>query len=239
MAESLPSTQSHLEIVDIKDDLLLMRNGNISLILETSSLNFELLAEEEQDARIVAFAALLNSLTFPVQIVVRTERADVNEYIDKLIASRDQHQSKALRKQMEIYIKFIRNLTVKTEVLNKRFFMVLTTNFSIATANTSLLGSIFGSKQETVSPAINLPKAKDYLFPKRDFMIKQFQRIGLKAVQLNNDQLTQLFYDIYDPDKVGVKRVELAKGEYTAELVESQADRGALIDSVVGPAPQS
>lgn len=216
-ANSAPTTQSHLDIKDVVEDMVVLRNGNLALVLETSSLNFELLAEEEQDARIISFATLLNALDFPLQIVVRTERADLNDYLERLVVQRDQHVSPALKRQLEIYIKFIKNLTTKVDILNKRFFVVITTNFSVASQNNSLLGPLLGSKPKTVTP--NIQRAQDYLHPKRNFLVKQFQKIGIKAVQLNNDQLIQLYYDIYDPDKVGVGDVDLTESGYTAGLV--------------------
>lgn len=218
MANKSPSTQDHLDIEDFRDDLIVLKNGNIALVLETNSLNFELLAEDEQDAKILSFANLLNSLTFPIQIVIRTERADVNDYIDSLIAQRDKHISVGLRRQMEIYLKFVQNLTVKTEILNKRFFIVVTTSFVTAAETSSLVGSLL-SKPKKLNAYGNLEKGKNYLYPKRDFLLKQFKSMGLKIIQLNNDQLTQLFYDIYDPDKVGIKRVNLEEESYTAGMV--------------------
>lgn len=232
MAENLPSTQSHLEIQDIRDDLVLLKNGNIAMVLETNSLNFELLAEDEQDARILSFSSLLNSLNFPIEIVIRTERADVNDYLERLVKQREMNTSKALRKQMEIYIKFVQNLTVKTEVLNKRFFIVVTTYFTPMTANSSLIGNLVGGNKPKIDVYKNLQKGKDYLFPKREFLIKQFQKMGLKAVQLNSDELIQLFYDIYDPDKVGVKRVALDESDYTAGFVEPLTAN--LVDEIMG-----
>lgn len=76
-----PSTQEHLNIEDIVDNLLVLKNGVVSLVLETSALNFDLLSEEEQDARILAFAYLLNGVDYPIQISVRTVRTDVSDYV--------------------------------------------------------------------------------------------------------------------------------------------------------------
>lgn len=238
MAKKLPSTQEHLDIDDIKDDLIVLKNGDVSLILETTSLNFELLAEEEQDARILSFAGLLNAVKFPMQIVIRTERTDVNDYIDKLAQYREKQTSPALRKQMEIYAKFIRNLTVKTEVLNKRFFIVIPKRFVAVSKSFSLSDAVFG-KKASYDKYKNIEKAKEDLYPKRELIIKQFRKVGIKAWQLKNDDLVQLYYDIYDPDKVGVRRVDVKSG-YTSGMVgaltnETQAGSPAnLIDEVVG-----
>ena len=102
-----PSTQEHLNIEDIVDDMVVLKNGVAAIILETSALNFDLLSEEEQDARIVAFANLLNGFDYPIQISVRTVRTDVSEYIKKLEEYKNRQISKALMRQMEIYIQLL------------------------------------------------------------------------------------------------------------------------------------
>jgi hypothetical protein len=84
MTSNIGTTQDHLDIKDIRNDLVILRNGNVALVLETTALNFDLLSEDEQDARILAFAGLMNSVTFPIQIMIHTERTDVTNYIEKL-----------------------------------------------------------------------------------------------------------------------------------------------------------
>jgi hypothetical protein len=98
------STQDHLEVEDIIDDLVLLKTGIVSLVLETNAINFELLSEKEQDSRILAFAGLLNSLDFQMQIVIRTERTDVSSYIDRLVAYKQKQISKALHRQKDFLL---------------------------------------------------------------------------------------------------------------------------------------
>jgi len=216
--QNLPTTQSHLDIEDIREDLVILKNGNIAMVIETTSLNFELLSEDEQDARILSFASLLNALNFTLQIVIRTERRDVNDYLDKLVSHMNAQTSPALRRQMEIYINFVQNLTTKAEVLKKRFFLVVSTNYPTLSSSPSII-DIFLPKPRTVDASKNILRAQDYLNPKREFLVKQFKKMGITAQQLNTNQLIQLFYDIYDPDKVGVRRVNVAD-DYTKEVVE-------------------
>jgi len=231
MASNLPSTQSHLDIEDIREDLVLLKNGNLSMVLESSSLNFELLAPEEQDVRILAFSSLLNALDFKVQIVIRTERTDMNDYLEKLVSQRDKSTSVALRKQMEIYMRFIQNLTVKTDILNKRFLIVVSTTFILPKSTPSVTDLIMGKGQQ-VDVYKNLERAHEFLNPKKDFMIKQFANMGLKLRPLQTEELIQLYYDIYDPDKVDVKRVEIEDGEFTSSMVAPL--RGSVVDDVIG-----
>lgn len=219
MAKNLPSTQSHLDIEDIIEDLVFLKNGNYAMILETDSLNFELLSEDEQDAKVLAFSNLLNALNFSIQIVIRTEKADLNDYLKQLVTIRSTQQSLALRKQMEIYIRFINNLLEKTEILNKRFLIVITTNFVSVQTKSLFGGLVGGGKTSAPDSRAKLSQAQEYLNPKRNFLIKQLQKLGLKAVQLDQDQLIQLYYDIYDPDKVGTSKINISAEDYTTGVV--------------------
>ncbi|MBD3363203.1 hypothetical protein GF362_05770 [Candidatus Dojkabacteria bacterium] len=213
------STQQHLAIEDIRNDLVILRNGNVALVMECTALNFDLLSESEQDGRITAFAGLMNSLTFPIQIVIHTQRTDVTKYIEKLRSIQSRHTSVALKRQIEIYIKFIKNLTINNEVLDKRFFIVIPALLG-AVQRPSFIQSIFG-KQKEVSIDIDkiLTKAQLELYPKRDHMLRQIKKMGLAIKQLNTDDLIRLYYSMYDPDKVGYNRLSITKQDFTASMV--------------------
>lgn len=213
------TTQSHLDIEDIKNDLVILKNGNVSLIMETTALNFDLLSEEEQEARIHAFAALMNSLAFPIQIVLHTERTDVTKYIEKLRIVQAKQISNALKKQIEIYIKFVKNLTINNQVLDKRFFVVIPAMLG-AIQRPSLMKSLLGKTSEVVIDIDKiLNKAQLELYPKRDHVMRQFRKMGLGIRQLNTDDLIRLYYSLYDPDKIGWNRINISKSDYTASMV--------------------
>lgn len=218
------STQQHLEIEDIRDDLVILKDGNVSLVLETTALNFELLSENEQDSKILSFAGLLNSLGFKMQIVVRTERTDLSAYIDKLRVYRERQISPALRKQIDIYIKFINNLTFNTEVLDKRFFVVIPEVVS-EVQRTSMVKQLFGKPIKITNIKSILDKVKPKLYPKRDHLIKQFKRMGIVAKQLTTDELVRVYYSMYDPDKAGVAKLELSPSEFTSSIVEPYTNK--------------
>src|SRR5690606_25690946 len=119
------STQDHLDIADIKDDLVVLKNGKVSLVIETTSLNFDLLDSKEQDAKIFSFAAFLNSIKFPIQIVIRTQRTDVAKYLKLLESYKRKVTSEAVTKQVQMYQEFINNLTESTQILDKHFYTVI------------------------------------------------------------------------------------------------------------------
>lgn len=217
------STQDHLEIEDIRDDLVLLKDGRVSLVIETGAVNFDLLSEEEQDSRIKNFGGLLNSLNFQMQIVVLTERSDLTAYVDRLLAFKAKQTSKPLIKQVEIYIQFIKNLTYNREVLDKRFFVVVP-EISAEIQRTSFVKQIFGKRVQITNRKAIFEKAKINLYPKRDHLFKQFKKMGIECWQLNNDQLVRLYYSMYDPDKIGSEKLELATTKYTSFKPDETAE---------------
>lgn len=217
----IPSTQQHLAIEDIRDDLVILKNGMISLVLEVNALNFDLLSEKEQDIKIMNFAALLNSLEFPFQIVIRTERTDITNYIDRLSVYREKQISEALKKQIDIYIQFINNLTANKDVLDKTFYVVIPETGSVV-QKTSGIKQLFGKKERIINITSILDEVKPRLIPKRDHFIKQFKNIGLTAFQLDNERLIRLYYSMYDPDKMGVSKLQLATTQFTSSKIENK-----------------
>lgn len=209
------STQEHLEIEDIRDDLVLLKDGRVSLVIETGAVNFDLLSEDEQDSRIKMFAGMLNSLNFQMQVVILTERSDLTSYVEKLTGFKEQQTSKPLVRQIEIYLQFIKNLTYNREVLDKRFFIVIP-EVSAEVQRTSIVKQIFGKRIQITNRKAIFEKAKINLYPKRDHVFKQFKKMGIETWQLNNDQLVRLYYSMYDPDKIGSKNLELVTTKYTS-----------------------
>lgn len=217
----IPSTQQHLAIEDIRDDLVILKNGMISLVLEVNALNFDLLSEKEQDVKIMNFAGLLNSLEFPFQIVIRTERTDITNYIDRLRVYREKQISDALKNQIDIYIQFINNLTVNKDILDKTFYVVIPETGS-SVQKTSALKQFFGKKERIINVNNIMDEVKPRLLPKRDQFIKQFKNIGLTAFQLDNERLIRLYYSMYDPDKTGISKLELATTQFTSSKVNTK-----------------
>ncbi|MCA9374882.1 hypothetical protein KC622_00970 [Candidatus Dojkabacteria bacterium] len=198
------STQDHLEILDISDDLVISKRGTVSIVLQTNAVNFDLLSEYEQDNKIYAFAGLLNSLNFHVQILVKTQRIDISNYLKYLKAQKERKMSEGLMKQLEIYTQFIQNLIVTNEVLDKKFYIIIPYN----SVNTSISSKIGKPKDdEEVGPLSVANKAKlieqgkIYLYPKRDHLLKQLGRMTLIGHQLTSEELMELFYNIYNPEE--------------------------------------
>lgn len=214
------STQEHLDIEDIKDDLVLLKNGKVSLVLETTSLNFDLLDSKEKDAKIYSFAAFLNSIRFPVQIVIRTQRTDIARYLALLDTYKRKAISEPIANQVSIYQDFINNLTEATQILDKRFFAIIPST-KVPVVSTNWMKQLFGKKQNIVNVTEIINKAKEELYPKRDAMIKQFGNMGVAARQLTNDELIKLYYSVYEPDKTGLDVLNLREQDIESGLVRT------------------
>lgn len=218
------STQEFLEIEDIKDDLVILRNGSCCMILQVSAINFGLLSEEEQDAIIAAYASLLNSLSFSLQIVIVSRRKDVTSYLASLRRAEEKAGEEKIREQIRKYRDFIEQTVRKSNVLDKNFYLVLpfsTLELGPQGATKGLLKKSFLLHKNYI-----LERAKTALIPKREFLIHQLHRLGLKAFQLDTEGLIQLFYDLYNPEVVG-ERITSA-GDYQKPLVETDWGSGGL-----------
>ena len=160
------STQEHLDIFTIKNHLVYLKDGSVALVLQTTAINFYLLSEEEQDATIYTYAALLNSLSFPIQILIQ----------------------------------FVKSLVKENRVLEKKFYIIIPFSFVEIGVTTKTFNPFSKNPQK---PSFDLDyiteKASLTLYPRRDHLIRQFARIGLKVAQLTTPQLINLFSNIYNP----------------------------------------
>lgn len=192
------STQVFTEIEDVRHDLVLFVDGSTAMILATTAVNFGLLSEREQEAMIYAYAGLLNSLSFPVQILIRSQHKDVTSYLGLLEEQEKKQKNPKLAASIKGYRLFVAETVKEKEVLDKKFYVVIP--FSSLELGTSTR-VLFGSKKR------GLPYPKDHIYdkaltvlsPKRDQVVRLLHRIGLKATQLTSGQIVQLLFSIYNP----------------------------------------
>lgn len=197
------TTQDFLPIADIVDGVVIYRNGGAALVMESTSLNFGLLSEREQQAVIASYAGLLNSFKFPVQIVVRSQRKDISIYMQFLEEAEKKVSKPKLVVIMQDYKKFILDAIKKKNVLSKRFFVVIPfTQYELGV--TKSLTSTFNPNRNALLPypkSYVVRKAKISLFPKRDHLIRQARRLGISLKPLTNEELVYLFYSTYNPER--------------------------------------
>lgn len=214
------STQDHLDIEDIRDDIVLLKNGSATAVLQTTAVNFDLLSETEQDSLIFAYAGLLNSLTFPLQVFIRTKRMDVSNYLFRIQEAKARSHNENLSAQIEKYETFITDLVSNNQVLDKRFYVAIPYIGLDLSQVTSNIATLFKKRSKSLDKWALLEKAKVNLGPKVEHMIKQFSSIGVKPVRLNTEELIELFYDLYNPEIAREEKAALGPQEYTTPIVE-------------------
>lgn len=181
----MDSTQQDLPIADIKNDIVFLKSGDYALILQTSAVNFGLLSENEQISIIASFAGMLNSLSFPIQILIRSKRLDITTYLKKLDDSYYHQPNPLLAQLIAKYRSFIEKTIRENEVLDKQFYIVVPLwSYEIGVIS--------------INSPEQLKKVLNTLIPRRDHLIRQLSGIGLQAKQLKSEELVKLFYDIYN-----------------------------------------
>jgi len=201
--------------------MVILQDGSVSLILKTSAINFDLFSEEEQDATIYAYAALLNSLSFPIEIMIRSQKKDVTAYLELLKQQEAHAYTPTRKKQIKEYRQFIEQLVQERNVLDKKFYVVLTaSSLEMGITTPSALPGM-PTKPVVFDKYAVLEKAITILQPRRDHLIHQFARIGLFATQLFTQDLIQLFYTIYNPEASEGQKVTDTT-HYTSPMVQAE-----------------
>lgn len=187
------TTQDFIEIEDVVDDIVILRGNAAATIIEVGAVNFYLLSSEEQNSMIYAYSNLLNSLSFPVQIVILSKKMDISSYLEYLKIKTQQQKNPALVKHLESYQDFVKAIIKKNSVLEKRFFFVIP-------FNPMEMGA---SGMQRLSREYVVSRAKTSLYPKRDHLLRLSAKIGLRASVAQKQEIVELFYNLYNPSAVG------------------------------------
>lgn len=214
----LPSTQEHLDIVDIIDRYVILKTGACAIV-QPAPVNFDLLSEREQDSIINTFAGFLNSLTFPIQVVVHTRRTDLTEYINRVEGLSRQQTNEFLKTQIDNYRDYIDRLASRKDILDKKFYVVVP-HYDTTLAQASRQAGKKPTRHLNIKAI--LERAKDHLDPKIDHIASQLSRFGIKVKILEEEDLVQLFYTIYNPTTSKLEHLTLKVSDYSSPLVESE-----------------
>lgn len=201
--KSYPSTQHRLYIAEIKQDVVILKDGTLRGVLEVSSINFALKSEDEQQAIIQGYVSFLNTLDFEIQIVIQSRKLDIRKYLASLDEMAKQQTNELLRMQTVEYRQYIDELVTLSEIMEKRFLVVVPYSpFS------KKRKSWFSRAQEVLFPT-RVIKLADAKFTK---YLKELDRrisiaaggltsIGLQVTQLDTQRLIELYYQLYNPTR--------------------------------------
>jgi hypothetical protein len=195
------TTQKFTEIQDIQEDVVILAGGNACLVVEVTATNFALLSAQEQDSKIYSYAALLNSLSFEIQIIVRSKKLDITSYLKLLDIEAKKTQNQLLAEQIRLYKDFIQELIKVNTVLDKKFYISIP--FSYLEKG---IGAAAGGvkKNNSVDDAAFVQNAKTALHSKAESLHSQLARLNLRARTLEKEELIKLFYEIYNDTGIQV-----------------------------------
>lgn len=201
------SSQNSLILSELRDSMVIMNDGSMRAVITCRSINFDLMSDQEREAVEFSYQSFLNSLYFPVQILIRSQKVDLGPYLDRLDKIRRDQDNMLLGVLMDDYIDFITALAQETNIMNKSFYVVvpyypagdLTT---ITNSSRNLITNLFApqSQQRLTIDEATYNKAKDEIRNRVQTVLNGLNQIGIHGVQLNTKELGELYYNVYNPD---------------------------------------
>ncbi len=201
-AKSGFSTEQYLDIAEIRDDMVILKDGTVRSVILVSSINFALKSEDEQEAIIQAYMSFLNSLEFGVQIVIQSRRMNIDAYMQTLSDQERQTQNDLLRSQIADYRTFVSELVEIGQIMQKRFYLIIPYD-----PLTNKKKNFWTKLSEALSPAasaqLNLKQLADrieQMSRRVDIISGELNSMGLASARLDTQGLIELYYNVYNPD---------------------------------------
>ena len=192
------SSRKQMGIKEVKDNILVLPGNQYRMVVETSSINFELKSDEEQDGLIDSFQNFLNALPCELQILVRVRELDLDRYLEQIIKTRDLEKEEVYQEQINAYCDFIKRVVAGNKILSRHFYIVVPYHHVDKTSDFNFIKEQMNLRKEIIS--------------------KGLEKLGMKAITLDGLELLDLFYSFYNPDQV--KTQEL-KGQTIQMLLQN------------------
>jgi len=213
------SAQEFVDIAEIRDNVAVLKNGTLRAVLMVSSINFDLKATQEQEAIVAAYQGFLNSLDFPIQIMVSTRRLDIDPYIEMLDEKEKIQSNELLRLQISEYRNFIKNLVGAANIMTKSFYIVVP--FALTEGRKEgFLDKIriaLNPKQAILERQMEFENYKSQLWQRVNHIMAGLAGAGIKMAPLGTEELIELFYNAYNPkmakpaEKIETEKLELSR----------------------------
>lgn len=182
------SSRRQIQIKEVRDGILVLPNNEYRLVIETSSVNFELKSDEEQDVILDSFQNFLNSLVSPLQILVRVREVDIDSYLTQIAVSKTSEKEKVYKTQIDNYCSFIKNLVSGNKILSRRFYIIIPYKDTDRSKDF-----------QTISEHINL---------QRSIVTRGLEKLGMKARTLESLELLDLFYSFYNSSQTKTQELK-------------------------------
>lgn len=199
MPKQTPASQDFVAIKDIKNGVVILKNGQMCSVLLASSINFALKEIDEQQAILVQFQNFLNTLDFSIQVYVQSRRLNIEPYIAQLAAREKEQFNDLMLVQLREYINFIRTFTTEVDVMSKSFFVVVPYTPSPIDIKKGITNLFSPDKKNMVPADLQFEEQVMQLNQRMSVVEQGLNRIGVRTVALGTDELVELFYHIYNP----------------------------------------
>jgi hypothetical protein len=222
------STQQHLRIAEIRDNLVVLKDGGLRAVYGVSSINFNLKSEDEQNAIIYSYQSFLNTLDFPVQIVVRSKKLDLDNYLADLAVKGEKQKNPLLQTQTAEYVNYIKRLLEYANIMEKEFYVVVPYDPLRARKSTFIQRVLKRLKtKDTVGDIQKRHKEFDQLkkalAQRMNVVQSGLENCGLKVEQLSTDALIRVYYQSYNPIT--------SRGEKVDEVKDIQLEEDPVVYS--------
>ena len=224
-ASSIKSTQGSLLISEIKDGIVIMHDGSLRAVVLTSAINFDLMSQQEQEAVEFAYQGFLNSLHFSIQIIIKSQKIDLDSYLADLAKKRSDQDNPLLANLMDDYIANIKGLLEEVNIMDKQFFIVVPyypTTDPTKINVVSGVGNVFKSTPMVTMGAADFDRAKTELGQRVQLVSANLAQMGLRAIPLNTQELIDLYYASYNPDIAQSQKLIDAAQLQTASVTKGQ-----------------
>lgn len=204
------STQQYMDIQEIRDDVVILKDGSLRAALLVSSINFSLKSDEEQEAVIEAYTQFLNTIDYPLQIVVQSRRLQIDGYLDKLNAVEREQNNQLLKIQIRDYRQFVGELVKIADIMTKRFYMIIPYKPAVDRP-----GKFFSALFASFTPAATIHLKREQFDHYRSELLKQvdntmvaLQSAGLQSAMLDTQSLIELYYNSFNPETAMQEKLE-------------------------------
>jgi len=196
------ATQQYLDVAEVKEDVIVLKSGALRSVLAVSSINFELKSSDEQDAIITQYQNFLNSVDFPLQIIISSRKLNMENYLNFLTEKEKKQPNELLRLQISEYRTFIDQLISTTNIMDKNFYIIVP--FSPIESKEkgflSNFGNMLNPKKNIIEKRENFETYKNQLFQRVDHITAALSGIGLRIVPLKTQELIELLFNSYNPE---------------------------------------
>ncbi|HET9722018.1 MAG TPA: hypothetical protein VFP32_03245 [Candidatus Saccharimonadales bacterium] len=205
------STQNALQISEIRDGIVIMNDGSFRAVVMCKSINFDLMSPQEREAVEFSYQGFLNSLYFPIQVFVRSQKVDLRPYLERMDKIRTEQENMLLGLLMEDYIAFLADIAQQTNIMDKKFYVTIKYPDIDMNVRKSIkqsagfftgLGELFmpGKSTKVVINEKELEKAKTELRNRVQAVMQGLSEAGIQSLPLDTQELIELYYDAYNPD---------------------------------------